>query len=101
MVAAALIPPTYVQLADDEDLPFRQQLQSGKDLFGMKHSFDEDPSKDTPGELAPLLENLQENFYPKLGVQRKEKKEQSGERGEEGKTERKDSDPSSTDNKGR
>ena len=98
MVAAGLIPPTYMQLQDDEDLPFRAKLESQNGLFDLKHGFGEDPSADVPGEFAPLLDNLQQNVYPKLGISHQKKSEQTEEGDEKGDSKH---DDSSTHNKSR
>ena len=98
MVAAGLIPPTYMQLQDDEDLPIRAQLENEESLFELKHGFTEDPSAGTPGELAPLLDKLQEKVYPKLGLPPKEQKRETEEGAEKGESKPSDS---STHDKGR
>ena len=91
MVAAGLIPPTYMQLQGDEDLPIRAQLDNDDSLFELKHGFTQDPSAGTPGELAPLLDNLQEKVYPKLGFPPKEQKRETEEGAEKGESKPSDS----------
>ncbi|KAL8612749.1 hypothetical protein ACOMHN_033748 [Nucella lapillus] len=80
IVAAGLIPPTYMFVDSDEDLQIRERLQRGEGkLFKMKHGFTQDPSAEIPGEFAPALDNLRQNVYPKLGVGPKDG-EKSGEK---------------------
>ena len=75
MVAAGLIPPTYMMLDNDDDLEFRAQLErQGGALFEMKRGYDYDPSANIPGEFSPYLDKLEEEVYPQLGLKKKEKK---------------------------
>ncbi|XP_076469628.1 NADH dehydrogenase [ubiquinone] 1 alpha subcomplex assembly factor 3-like [Babylonia areolata] len=80
VVAAGLIPPTYMHLDNDEDLEIRAQLaKGGGKLFELKHGFTEDPSAATPGEFAPALEDLRE----RMGIKQKDGGESGEKRSED------------------
>lgn len=94
IVAAALVPPQYMQVDQDEDLLFRAQLEGSNNPFEKNLT---DRSMETPGEFAPLLDDLKENVYPKLGIGSK-KTSQNIEKEDEKKN---DKEKDSTDEKGR
>lgn len=64
VVAAALVPPSYMHLENDEDLIVRAQLEQQQELFGIEHT---SSFENAPGELAPQLEYLKKELLPKLG----------------------------------
>nr|KAG5699524.1 hypothetical protein BaRGS_020083 [Batillaria attramentaria] len=100
VVAAGLIPPTYIQFENDEDLLVRAQLEEKQSLYELEHGYSGSKYDDVPGELSRNLEYLKERVSPFFGTQDEKKSERKGQEGGERAPEAK-KDGSDTEEKGR
>ncbi|KAK7101818.1 NADH dehydrogenase [ubiquinone] 1 alpha subcomplex assembly factor 3-like [Littorina saxatilis] len=81
IVAAAMIPPTYMNLdRDDEDLHIRARLEAEENLYELKSGFGDQPLID---ESDPVLKGVKEKVFPALGLNVK-KETETGKAKEEG-----------------
>lgn len=81
IVAAAMIPPTYMNLdRDDEDLHIRARLEAEENLYELKSGFGDQPLID---ESDPVLRGVKEKVFPALGLNVK-KETETGKGKEEG-----------------
>lgn len=74
VVAAGLIPPTFLQF-ENEDLLVQAQIDAQKSMYELEHGYSGSAYDNVPGELAKNLEIIEEHMYSKLGLS--DKKEEA------------------------